>query len=202
MVFGGSLGEKRMKKTVTILKFMFGAIMALLAGVLYVSSLLSLSSSPWAPSRKKDLKRIRKILDPKPGEVIIDLGSGDGRVCVELAKYSRSKIIGVELSLMYFIISKIRALCAGVGEKVELLWNSFYRVNVSSADTIFIYLTKRASRDLSRKLACEIKSGAKVFTYRYPLSGWQYVKKYQSRPADTPLYLYVLEKGYQEIVFS
>lgn len=187
---------------VTILKFMAGGIMALLAGVLYASSLLSLASSPWTPSRKKDLKRIRKILNPKPGEVIIDLGSGDGRVCVELAKHSRSKIIGVELSLMYIIASKMRALCAGVGERVELLWNSFYRVNVSSADTIFIYLTKRASQELSRKLEREIKIGARVFTYRYPLSGWQYVKKYQSRPADTPLYLYVFEKRYQEIVFS
>ena len=79
--------------------------------VIVALSLLSLamgavSFAPWVPIAKSDLKRVLELIEVCDGNVFYDLGSGDGRVMLYLAKkFPQAKFIGIEIEERYFQIA-------------------------------------------------------------------------------------------------
>ncbi len=185
-----------------IIKYILAILAGCIAAVFYASSFLALASSPWVPSRKKDLRRIYKAIDPKPNEKIYDLGSGDGRLLLYLAKKSQARIIGIELSFFYLIISKIKVYLNGLKERVLVRWGDFYREKMHDADKIFFYLTKRASQEIAQKLSQELKEGTKIITYHYPIEGWEHVRVIQNKKTDLPIFIYLFRKNIQKVSFD
>lgn len=74
---------------------------------------------PWAPSRKKDFPRIFKILAPKPNDLIYELGCGDGRFCLALAKNHDVRVVGFEVSLLPYLVAKLKIWLSGLGRKIN-----------------------------------------------------------------------------------
>jgi len=168
--------------------------------VVYVTAFIAVLSSPWVPSRKKDYKKIISAINPKKGEIVYDLGSGDGRLCMEIARRTKSTVVGVELSFIYYGISRLRVLLSGLGNRVKIRWGNFYRQSISDADKVFLYLTSRTATQLAHKLSRELKEGALVITYQYPIQGWNHMKKIQNNKNSSPIYLYRLDKKTQKPV--
>ncbi len=147
--------------------------------------------APWVGSRKKDVQRFLKIADIKPGQVVYDLGSGDGRIVIAAAKIG-ARAIGLEVSLLPYLLSKIKQGWAHL-PNLTIKYKDFFREDLSSADIVYIFLTAKAHRRLKEKLEKELKSGAKVITYVWPIPGWQPIKKDKPGAQSIALYLYQLD---------
>jgi SAM-dependent methyltransferase len=147
------------------LLFLFGLMILLL--------LPALSGQPWVPANEKRIHRALELAELKPGEVLYDLGSGDGRVLIAAARDFNARAVGVELSPLLCAVAWIKVQSAGVGQRVRLQCGSYYHAEIENADVVYIYLTSGNVNRLSKKLADELKPGARVVSVSADLSGWQ-----------------------------
>lgn len=131
----------------------------------------SLSLAPWVPTRKKDFGRICRLAEFKPGDVFYELGCGTGGVIFNAAKNYDIEAIGLEIALPLYCIAKVRQWLAQK-KNVQIKLRSLFKEDLSKADVIFIFgMPKPMAVKLREKLLRELKPGAKVISYVFPIEG-------------------------------
>jgi len=149
-----------------------------------------LSFAPWVPSRSRDLERIFKLADLKPGQIFYELGCGNGRVSIYAANHFKVKAIGLELSLPFYLICKIRQVF-NRGANLEFKLKNLYNENLTQADVVYLFgMPKALNEKFCLKLRQELKPGTKIISYSFKLYNWQ--PKIIDKPTkkDLPVYLY------------
>ena len=113
------------------------------------------------------------LAELKPEENFYDLGSGDGRTVIMAAKDFGAKAVGVELreDLTKRALNSIYEL--GLERKVEILQNDIFKVDLSSADVVFLYLTTNANEKIKPKLESELRPGTRIVSHDYEILGWK-----------------------------
>ncbi|MDQ5970696.1 MAG: hypothetical protein QG603_473 [Patescibacteria group bacterium] len=141
----------------------------------------------WVPIWRKDIDRFLRLADIKPGQVVYDLGCGDGVVVVAAAKKG-AKAIGLEVSILPFIAAYLRKIFSR--SQAQIKFRDFWLVDLKEADVVYFFLIPRIYEQLKHKLEKELKPGARVVAYVWPIDGWQatVVDKPEGRPA---MYLYI-----------
>ncbi|MDP2860047.1 MAG: class I SAM-dependent methyltransferase [Bacillota bacterium] len=132
----------------------------------------SLYGGAWSPSRMRLVRKMLKMAELKPGETLIDLGAGDGRVILTAAREFGAKAIGVEIDPVRLQICKTRASALGLDSLVTVSWGNFFEMDMSAADVVSFYLSQAAADKLADKLRKELKPGARVVSNRRPMPGW------------------------------
>jgi predicted RNA methylase len=117
-----------------------------------------------------------KLADLKAGEVLFDLGAGDGRTVIMAAKTFGARAVGVELreDLAKKALSTIHD--DGLADRVTIVNGDMFNVNLTSADVVFLYLTTSANEKIRPKLDTELKKGVRVVSHDYEIVGWKPVK--------------------------
>jgi cyclopropane fatty-acyl-phospholipid synthase-like methyltransferase len=124
-------------------------------------------------------------------DVVVDLGSGDGRIVIAAAKQYGARGIGVELDGGLVKQARDRARKAGVGDRVTFIQGDLFKADLSKATVVMLYLSFSVNRRLESKLMSELKPGARVVSHRFVMADW---------PADqevkverTQLYLWTIK---------
>ena len=132
--------------------------------------------APFVPSPLPVVQRMLKLADLKAGEVLFDLGAGDGRTVTMAAKNFGARAVGVELreDLAKKALSSIYD--NGLADRVTIVNGDMFNVNLSSADVVFLYLTTSANEKIKPKLEAELKKGVRVVSHDYEIVGWKPVK--------------------------
>jgi predicted RNA methylase len=114
-----------------------------------------------------------QLADLKPGEVLFDLGAGDGRSVIMAAKAFSARAVGVELreDLAKKALSTIHD--NGLSDRVTIVNGDMFTVNLTSADVVFLYLTTSANEKIRPKLETELKAGVRVVSHDYEIIGWK-----------------------------
>jgi len=117
-----------------------------------------------------------KLAELKPGEVLFDLGAGDGRTVIMAAKTFSARGVGVELreDLAKKAMSTIND--NGLADRVTIVNGDMFGVNLTSADVVFLYLTTSANEKIRPKLDAELKKGVRVVSHDYEIIGWKPLK--------------------------
>jgi tRNA A58 N-methylase Trm61 len=128
-----------------------------------------------APFVQTPLDVAKKMLDAaqiKPGDLLCDLGCGDGRLIILAAKDAGVRACGVELreDLIERARSEIRRL--DLEDKVTVIHGDLFEVPLSEADVVTLFLTPSANDRLRPKLEMELKSGARVISHDFEIPGW------------------------------
>lgn len=112
----------------------------------------------------------------KPGEVFFDLGAGDGRTVIMAAKAFNARAVGVEMreDLAKRAIAVIQD--NGLTDRVTIVQGDMFKVDLSSADVVYLYLTTSANEKIKPKLDLELKPGARIVSHDYEVGGWKPVK--------------------------
>lgn len=149
-----------------------------------------LSFAPWVPSRTRDLKRIFKLADLRPGQIFYDLGCGDGKIVIYAAKTYGVKAIGLEISLPFYIICLLRQAFNKPAD-IKFKFKNLHKENLSAADVIYFFSIPHAlTNDFLNKLKRELRPGAKVISYSFKLPGWAPSIIDKPTEKDLPVYLY------------
>ncbi len=143
-------------------------------GFIFLGSLAYAAScgAPWVPTWKKDLQRIIHLVDLKPGETFIELGCGNARVCRAVASQSKAHVIGVELSLLQFLIAWIHTKLSGL-KNIQIKFGNAFNQDLSKVDVVYMFLMPEAYAKIRSKLEAELKPGSRVVTYVWPIEGWE-----------------------------
>jgi len=129
--------------------------------------------APFVASPTPVVRQMLILAELKPGETLYDLGSGDGRAVIMAAKDFGARSVGVELreDLVKRALSNIHEL--GLETKAHILQNDIFKVDLSEADVVFLYLTTSANEKVKPKLETELKPGARIVSHDYEVLGWK-----------------------------
>ncbi len=121
--------------------------------------------APYVPILKKEVDPILEALELKPGQTLIDLGCGDGRLLKAAAKRG-IKGVGYEINPWLFIAAKINCWSQ---PKITIRFGNFWRVQLPEADAIFVFLIEHYMGKLEQFLAKQLKRPTRVVSYIYKL---------------------------------
>ena len=153
-------------------------VMWALALLLIVAWGLSiLFGAPFLPTLKPERLRAMDLLDLKPGQVFVDLGSGDG-VMLALAAERGLKAVGYEINPFLWFYSWLRTRRYGRRVKVKMV--SYWPADLSYADGIFVFLITHRMKHLDRILIKAAKGKDKklrVVSNAFQIPGRKPLKK-------------------------
>lgn len=168
------------------------AFLALIFVITVMASMVTLffTKVPFVPTPKKNVKIIIDSLDLKSGQVFYDLGCGDGRFLIATAK-TGANAIGFEISPWAYAKARLNIFLAKSPAKVY--FKNFYETNLKDASAIFCFLLDRVMPKVEKKLKKELKPGAKIICYGFPLPTWPAKKIIELNPSNkksSKIYLY------------
>jgi len=150
-----------------------------------------LSFAPWVPSRSRDLERIFKLADLKPGQIFYDLGCGDGRVTIFAAKNYKVQAIGLEISLPFYLICRLRQIFSHQ-DNLKFKFKNLFKEDLSQADVVYFFgIPKTVNGKIVAKLKRELRPGSKVISYAFKLNDW--TPKIIDKPTKNDLSVYLYE---------
>ncbi|MEI7512707.1 MAG: hypothetical protein WCK01_04610 [Candidatus Uhrbacteria bacterium] len=130
--------------------------------------------APWLPVRKQDVKAAFDIVDVGSTDIVIDLGSGDGRLLAAAAKRG-ARVIGYELNPILCWISRFRL--RSFSSHSTIYRKNLLIADVSKASIIFIFGMEWIMPLVSEKLKKEARRDVKIVSFAFALPGLVEVRK-------------------------
>ncbi len=126
----------------------------------------------WEPTSKRVVKKMLEMGEANSGDIVYDLGSGDGRIVIEAAKRYNSKAVGIEADPIRVLWSLIMVRISKLQNKVKIKWGNLFNQNISNATLVTLFLWKDSNQKLKPKLLSELKPGSRVVSHVWKFNGW------------------------------
>lgn len=137
-----------------------------------------LRGAPYVPTLRKQTEEAIKLLDIPKGSTVLELGAGDGRVALRLAK-AGYRVVGYELNPILWLIAQIVTLPERRNVRVYL--HDYWRVNWPEAEAAYVFLLERFMPRLDQAMTSYAKrQGRKVrlVSYAFSIPGKKPLKKH------------------------
>jgi len=155
------------------------ALRRLLAGALLVSSGLALPAlaqerfSLYVPSPQSVAEAMAKMAGVGKNDLVVDLGSGDGRIVTTAARLYGARGFGVDINPELVDLANSIAKKAGVGERVSFRHENVFDTDVRKATVVNMYLFPELMRMLRPKLLNELRPGTRIVSHDFNFGAWQ-----------------------------
>jgi SAM-dependent methyltransferase len=161
------------------------------------------SGLPWIPTHRPRIHKALQLAQLQPGELMVDLGAGDGRVLILAARKFGASALGIELSPTHCLIAWARARFQGVSDRVSIHMGDFYKHDLGKADVVYAYVTSNHAPRLRTYLEDQLSPGSRVVTISADLDGWEpsafdseeLIFLYHMPPAPGSLSTYLAKRG-------
>ena len=132
--------------------------------------------APYVASPQEIIDLMLEAAGVKPGEVVYDLGCGDGRIVVTAVKKFSAKAVGVELNPQLARSANDMIHRLGLQNHATIIRGNLLDVDISQADVVTLYLLTSSNEKLRPKLEKSLKPGARVVSHDYAVRGWKPVR--------------------------
>lgn len=163
-----------------ILQLAFTVIMFYLIWLFLYSLIFG---APYAAVGKERLVTMMRLANIKKGERAADLGSGDGRIVIELAKKGAISD-GYEINPVPYIASRYFIKTQNV-KNARVFLKDLWKVDLSEYNVITLYGNFPMMKRLEKKLKKELRPGARVVSNHFQFPNWKFEKQYND------VYLYI-----------
>ena len=126
------------------------------------------------------------------GELLYDLGAGDGRILIAAAREFGARCVGVEIDPERVVRMKERLAATKV--EAEIIEGDLMQPELSNADVITIYLSDSVNAKLAPKLSRELKTGARIVSLDYVLPNWKHDREVSIASAGLTRKVYLYSK--------
>jgi len=156
---------------------------------------------PYVPTPQEVVEEMLKLANVKEGDVVYDLGCGDGRIVVTaVKKYKAKKGLGVDLNPERVKDSEKTAKDAGVQDKVEFKQGDVLKLtdkDVAQADVVTLYLLPEVNLRLMPVLKKGLKPGARIVSHDFDMGDWKADKQIEVKDPDGithTVYLWTIQR--------
>jgi predicted RNA methylase len=129
--------------------------------------------APFVPSPSSVVEYMLNLAGLRAGEVLFDMGSGDGRTVIIAAKAFGARGVGIELREDLAKKASGNIHENGLDHCITIVNDDMFNVNLTSADVVYLYLTTSANEKIKPKLERDLKSGARIVSHDYEVMGWR-----------------------------
>ncbi|MGH7828022.1 MAG: SAM-dependent methyltransferase [Candidatus Binatia bacterium] len=151
---------------------------------------------PYVPTPQDVVDRMLELAQVKKGDVVYDLGSGDGRIVVTAARKYGVRAIGFEIDPQRIKESHDNIKKAGVGHLVEVRQQDIRTVDLSPASVLTMYLLPEVNLMIRPNIWKQMKAGSRVVSHDFDMGDWKPVKAENIKDSsgwDHTLYLWHVE---------
>ena len=165
-------------------------ILILLTAGFVLTVLISAFLVPLFKTPRDVLEEIVTIMDLTKNDVLVDLGSGDGRLILQAYEQSRCKCFGYDISPMMMIHANTnKNLTFPFTKDIVFQPEDIFKVSLKDATKIYCYLEPKSLDILKTKLKEFVEKEGEIFSYKYPIEGLENGKEI-ILSNDVPLYIY------------
>ncbi|QRK06174.1 methyltransferase domain-containing protein [Archangium violaceum] len=149
---------------------------------------------PFVPTPQDDVDQMLELAGVKPGDVVYDLGSGDGRIVITAVQKYGARGVGVDINPVRISEANENARRAGVEDQVEFRQGDLFKADIGDASVVTLYLLPSVNERLKPKLLAELKPGTRIVSHDFDMGDWKPVKQIETN--GSTLYLWVVpERG-------
>ena len=147
----------------------------------------------YIPTPKNIIRQMLLLAKLRRGELLYDLGAGDGRILIEGTREFGARCVGVEIDAER--VTRLKERLASTKVEAKIVEGDLLQVDLSDADVVAIYLSDSVNAKLAPKLSRELKPGARVVSLDYALPGWKPEKEnlVTSAGLSRQIYLYSVD---------
>jgi protein-L-isoaspartate O-methyltransferase len=129
--------------------------------------------APYSPTPPDVVRRMLTLARVGPGDVVYDLGSGDGRIVIEAARRFGARGVGIDIDPTLVARAQATARQAGVESLVMFRVQDAMTVDVSDATVVTLYLLAASNVKLRPILTKQLRPGARIVAHNYPIGDWE-----------------------------
>ena len=129
--------------------------------------------SIFVPSEQDNVERMLKLAQLRDGDVVVDLGSGDGRIVLTAAQRYNARGFGVDIDPELVQQSNAEAQRRGLGERVSFREQDVLQARIGEASVVTLYLLPGMMQSLQAKFLSELKPGTRIVSHDFPFADWK-----------------------------
>ena len=118
------------------------------------------------------VERMLALAGVGPGDLVVDLGSGDGRIVIAAAQKFGARGLGIELDAALVERSREHARKAKVADRVSFVQGDVLTAELSSASVVTVYLLPELMGRLQARFIDELAPGTRIVSHAFGMAGW------------------------------
>lgn len=126
----------------------------------------------------------------KAGDVLYDLGSGDGRIAIEAARRAGVRAVGIDIDPELVQRARERALSEGLAGRVQFRQEDLFQADFGAATVVTLFLGPELNLRLRPRLLAELAPGTRVISHQYDMGQWAPAR--ERRVGNRVIYLWIV----------
>jgi len=131
-------------------------------------------TTPFVVSPDAVVERMLQLAQPKAGERLVDLGSGDGRIVIEAAKRFGATGLGVDIDPKLVELARANAKRAGVEALANFEVKDLFETDLHGVSVVTMYLLPEVNLKLVPRFLEQLRPGARIVSHDYDLGPWPF----------------------------
>lgn len=128
---------------------------------------------PYVPTPPEVVEAMLKLAGVKPGDIVYDLGCGDGRIVIAAAQKFQARGVGVDINPERIREASENAKNAGVTDRVRFVEKDLFEVEIKEATVVTLYLLSDVNLRLRPKLLKDLRPGSRIVSHAFDMGDWQ-----------------------------
>ena len=134
--------------------------------------LAQLPDAPYHGTPPEIVERMLKLAELRAGDVVYDLGCGDGRIVIAAVRHPGVRGVCVELDPQRLRWARDAAADAGVSSRIEFVQGDLFQVPIADATVVTLYLMRPANLRLRPRLLRDLRPGTRVVSSTFDMGNW------------------------------
>lgn len=152
--------------------------------------------APYIPTPQVVVEKMLEAAHVKPGDLVYDLGSGDGRILFTAVQEFGARAVGIEILPDLCERARDKVHSMGLDDKIRIVQGSALRTDLSPATVVTMYFLTGSNERLRPTLEKYLKPGARVVSNQFPVKGWKPsdIAHVKDGSMEHTIYVYVVAK--------
>jgi precorrin-6B methylase 2 len=127
---------------------------------------------PFITTPEEVVERMLELAGTRADDLVVDLGSGDGRIVIIAARKFGARGLGIELDQRLVEKSRDNARAAGVADRVSFVQGDVLTADISKASVVTVYLLPGLINQLQQRFTGELRPGTRIVSHAFGMTGW------------------------------
>lgn len=127
--------------------------------------------APFWPTPDDAVARMLDLAGAGPGDRLIDLGCGDGRICIAAARRG-TRALGVDIDAARIAEAEAATRAAGVEALVSFRREDLFETRLDEASIVTVYALPLVHNLLAPRFRADLAPGSRVVAHAWPITGW------------------------------
>jgi len=128
---------------------------------------------PYVPTPDRVVHEMLSLAEVGPGDVVYDLGAGDGRIVIAAARWRGARGVGIEIDPELVRQARRDAERAGVADRVRFEEQDLFDADLRGATVVTLYLSPALNARLRPRLMAELPPGTRVVSHQFGMPDWE-----------------------------